>query len=557
MILKNILSILLIFISFQGFATMELRPAKASDVDSLYRTIQFSELKDQLLYRSESENLKIEFPDSLLGYTVDLDGKVQGFRTSSILNLEHLKRGDHIITISHEEIDGSKTEISHPFKIKQSPPWFSNDAVVFGILMFVLFIVFRSSASENRYFKGFYKWVPALLLCYFIPAALNSFGIISAEESNLYFIASRYLLPASLILLCLSIDIAAIRKLGSKAVIMFFAATAGIIIGGPLALWLVSLFAPEVLDGEIWRGLSTVAGSWIGGGANQTAMKEIYGASDTLFSAMVVVDVFVANIFMSVLLLGTGKNKELNRFFKADDSAIEALKTKMENFQLSVSKVATLNDLVYMLGITFGLVGLAHFLSDWLSPIINNALTGMKTVFNPTLGTTFEEQRGFNDTLADLMVSFGNGFFWLVVFATLFGILLSFTKYRAFEGVGASKIGSLFLYVLVATIGMKMDIMELIANWGVFQFLLVIGLIWILVHAIFLVVVAKLIKAPFFYVAVGSQANVGGAASAPIVAGAFSPALAPVGVLLAVLGYAVGTFGAIVCTFLMQWISQG
>ena len=153
---------------------------------------------------------------------------------------------------------------------------------------------------------------------------------------------------------------------------------------------------------------------------------------------------------------------------------------------------------------------------------------------------------------AKLMVSFGSEFFWLVVLATVFGVGLSFTKYREFEGVGASKMGSVFLYVLVATIGMKMDIMELIANWGVFKFLLSIGLIWITVHALFLFIVAKIIKAPFFYVAVGSQANVGGAASAPIVAGAFSPSLAPVGVLLAVLGYAVGTFGAIVCTIMMK-----
>ena len=157
-----------------------------------------------------------------------------------------------------------------------------------------------------------------------------------------------------------------------------------------------------------------------------------------------------------------------------------------------------------------------------------------------------------NVDAARLLKQFGSGFFWLVVLSTIFGVALSFTKYRNFEGVGASKMGSVFLYVLVATIGMKMDVMELIANWGVFKFLLSIGFIWITVHALFLFVVAKIIKAPFFYVAVGSQANVGGAASAPIVAGAFSPSLAPVGVLLAVLGYAVGTFGAIICTIMMK-----
>ena len=252
---------------------------------------------------------------------------------------------------------------------------------------------------------------------------------------------------------------------------------------------------------------------------------------------MIVVDVFVANLFMSVLLFGTGYNKKLNRFFKADDKAIENLKSKMEKFQESVSKVATFNDLIYMLGITFCYVGLAHLMADNMGPWISEILEGM------------------NSSTSRLLVSFGNKFFWLVVLATIFGVLLSFTKYRDFEGVGASKMGSLFLYILVATIGMKMDIMELIANWGVFKFLLSIGLIWISIHALFLFVVAKIINAPFFYVAVGSQANVGGAASAPIVASAFSPALAPVGVLLAVLGYAVGTFGAIICTIMMQALS--
>jgi uncharacterized membrane protein len=540
-------------LSLQAKAT--LRSATAQDEDSLYKTIEFVDLGG-LFYSSEVPVLKIYFKD-YPNQEIIYDGEKTGLNTNSALIISNVKRGDHSLTVLEVVPNQKPIETSKSFKFKKSPPWFSNDAVVFGILMLVLYFVFRTYNSKRTWLQKFYKIVPALLLCYFIPAGLNSAGIISAEESNLYFIASRYLLPASLVLLCLSIDIPAIKRLGSKAIIMFFAATVGIVLGGPLALWLVSLIAPEVLNDEIWRGLSTVAGSWIGGGANQTAMKEIYGASDQLFSAMIVVDVFVANIFMSVLLFGTGMNDKINKFFKADDSAIESLKEKMEKFQASVSRVATFNDLIAMMGITFACVGLAHLLADNLGPYVSEGLENMKTVYNPTLGTTLEQQQGWNDLAADLMVSFGSGFFWLVVFSTIFGVVLSFTKFRAFEGVGASKFGSLFLYILVATIGMKMDIMELIANWGVFKFLLSIGLIWITIHAIFLFIVAKIIKAPFFYVAVGSQANVGGAASAPIVASAFSPALAPVGVLLAVLGYAVGTFGAILCTILMQYLSVG
>jgi len=129
--------------------------------------------------------------------------------------------------------------------------------------------------------------------------------------------------------------------------------------------------------------------------------------------------------------------------------------------------------------------------------------------------------------------------------------VLSFTKARELEGAGASTIGSLFLYILVATIGMKMDVLAIFENPGFF----LIGLCWIMVHVIVLLIVGKLINAPFFFTAVGSQANVGGAASAPIVASAFHPALAPVGVLLAVLGYALGTYAAIFCAEVMRFVS--
>jgi len=142
-------------------------------------------------------------------------------------------------------------------------------------------------------------------------------------------------------------------------------------------------------------------------------------------------------------------------------------------------------------------------------------------------------------------------FFWLIVISTTIGLSLSFTKARRLEGVGASRWGSIFIYILVATIGMKMNLGEVFDNLGLFA----VGIVWMLVHVGLLLLVAKLIKAPFFFVAVGSQANIGGAASAPVVASAFNEALAPVGVLMAVLGYALGTFGAIICATLMQIVS--
>ena len=420
----------------------------------------------------------------------------------------------------------------------------TNDATVLGLLIATLALVFHCSSLPR--FKGFFKIIPSLLLCYFLPAAYNSLGLVDGEASNLYFVASRYLLPASLVLLCLSIDLKGIWNLGPKALIMFFTATIGIVIGGPIALWAVSFIEPAVLGGDspeaFWRGLSTVAGSWIGGGANQAALKEISQTLDDQFSAMLIVDVFVANLWMPFLLVGAGMSAVLDRKLKADSSAVDALKEKVEKFQLGIARIPTFQDLMIIGGIAFGAVGLAHISADTLGP-------AFKSWFSSILSNN-------PDSFVQFLSSLEQGFFWIVVAATAIGIGLSFTKLRNYEGAGASKIGSAFLYVLVATIGMKMDVVELYHNWDVYWSVILICLLWMAIHIITLLAVAKIIKAPFFFVAVGSQANVGGAASAPIVASAFSPALAPVGVLLAVLGYAVGTVGAIVCMELMHAISM-
>lgn len=415
----------------------------------------------------------------------------------------------------------------------------ANDAVVLGLLAVTLAGIFY--AANLPQCKKFFTFVPSLLLCYFIPAAFNSLGIVDGESSSLYFVASRYLLPASLVLLCLSIDLKGIYNLGPKALIMFFAATIGIVIGGPIALWTVGQFNPEVFGGDspeaMWRGLSTVAGSWIGGGANQAALKEISETMDQQFSIMLIVDVFVANLWMPFLLYGASRTEAIDKWLKADSSAVNELKTKVEEYSASIARIPSFTDLMVVVGIAFGCVAISHIVADTASVGIHDWFAGILAT-NP-------------DSFVKFLSSLEKGFFWIVVIATVLGVALSFTKASKYEGAGASKMGSLFLYILVATIGMKMDVAALIENWSTYSSAIIIGLIWMFVHIVVLVVVARAIKAPFFFVAVGSQANVGGAASAPIVASAFSPALAPVGILLAVLGYAVGTVAAIIC---MEWM---
>lgn len=427
-------------------------------------------------------------------------------------------------------------------------PIFTNDAIVFGILMISLGFVFYTESKTTGFWPKFYKIVPGLFIAYFIPAIFTTLGIIAPEwettnsagitikeSSNLYYVSSRFLLPAALVLMTLSIDLKAIFNLGSKALIMFFTGTVGIIIGGPIAILLISLVSPETVGGAdfdaVWRGLSTLAGSWIGGGANQTAMLEIYQYNPQKFGGMVFVDIVVANIWMALLLIGIGKKDKINKWLKADTTAIEELKEKVINFTQSVKRNPSLTDLMIILAIAFGTVGFGHFAASYLSKFFNGIVAGI-----------------ISETWKNIFTFLGSEFFWLISISTVIAIILSFTKAKNYEGAGASKIGTVCIYVLVATIGMKMDLAMIFDNLG----LIAIGVVWMAIHAGLLILVAKLIKAPYFFLAVGSQANVGAAASAPIVASAFHPSLATVGVLLAVFGYAIGTVGAILCTILME-----
>ena len=418
---------------------------------------------------------------------------------------------------------------STPEVIEQTP-LLTNDATVLGVLALMLGWVFYTAQSKSPFWKNFYRFVPAVLLCYFLPSLLNTFGVIDGESSQLYYVASRYLLPACLVLLTISVDLKAIARLGNKAVILFLTGTLGIVIGGPIALLVVSSFAPELLGVSgpeaVWRGMTTVAGSWIGGSANQAAMKEIYGAGDQIFSAMVTVDVIVANLWMAVLLIMSANASNIDKKTGADTTAIVDLKEKVEQFHAKHGRIATLSDLMIIVAIGLGVTGFAHLFADNITPYFIEHFPGLAKF------------------------SFHSKFFWMIVFASTVGIALSFTKARELEGVGASKVGSAFLYILIATIGMKMDV-RMILDAPIY---FIIGAVWMIIHASLMLIVAKIIKAPLFYMAVGSQANVGGAASAPIVASAFHPSLAPVGVLLAVLGYTIGTYMAWLCGQILQAI---
>jgi uncharacterized membrane protein len=380
------------------------------------------------------------------------------------------------------------------------------------LVLAALFMLQRHPAGDRLF-----RVVPLLVFCYFVPALLSNAGVIPFE-SDLYVFIRRVLLPASLVLLVLSTDIPAVLGLGRDAVILFLAGTLSIALGGPLAFAALGwMFPTEALD-QAWRGLAALCGSWIGGGANFVAVGESAGASAATMSLMVVVDVAVANVWTAVLLLFAGREKIMDAKIGADRSRIDDVRARVERYQAEVARPTNLGEMLLILAIGLGTTGIVTWVSRYL----------------PDIGTII------------------NGFTWVVCLVTAVGVALSFTRLRRLEGAGASTVGSVFLYLLVATIGASAQFSHVADNLP----LLAVGALWMVFHAVAMIGVRRVLGAPVFFLAVGSQANVGGAASAPVVAAAFHPALATVGVLLAVLGYVLGTYVGIIDAFVLQQIAR-
>ena len=397
-----------------------------------------------------------------------------------------------------------------------SGPLVQHPAGLLAVLLGVLAIIFW--LADHPRIGRFFKIIPALVFCYFVPTTLTTFGIIP-DASPLYVWIKTFILPASLLLLILSLDVVGILRLGPKAIIMLLAGTLGVLVGGPIALLICGPWLPE----DAWRGMSALAGSWIGGGANFLAIGEQAGVSNAMLAAMVIPDVFVANVWMGILLYLSGHHKRIDKWNGANAEAIRDLERRMTDFQQRTIRPASMSDLMMILAL--------GFVGSWLSYKVGLLLPELATANSGTI------------------ISHAT---WKYLIITTVGVLLSFTAVRKLEGAGASKMGSVMIYLLVACIGAGADFRKI----AEYPALLVMGMVWMTVHVIILLGVGKLIRAPIFFIAVGSQANIGGAASAPVVASAFHPSLAPVGALLAVAGYVLGTYVGLICMHILRAISQ-
>ena len=389
----------------------------------------------------------------------------------------------------------------------ESTALLNDPMVVFGFLAGVVAFIFWG--SELPRFKKLFDVVPPVIYVYFIPMLTTTFGITPASNA-LYDWTVPYLLLFALLLLMVSIDVGSIIKLGPTALFMVLAGTVGIVIGGPISLMLFKGFLPA----DAWTGFAALSGSWIGGTANMVAIAESVGTSADAMGPVIVVDTVVGYGWMGILIAFCGFQARFDKATNANTAIIEETNKRLAEMDHD-RQPTTLRDAIVMIGLGMaGAVG-AYELGQ-LFP----------TLGDPTIIS--------NTTWAILIVVTG-------------GLILSFTPLRNLEKVGASGLGYTALYLLLAGIGAQADL-RAVLDAPVY---LLVGAVWIAIHVLVLYAAARIVKAPLFFVATGSMANIGGAASAPVVAGVYHPAMAPVGLLMAVAGYILGIYGAIVCAWLL------
>ncbi|HET9582363.1 MAG TPA: DUF819 family protein [Gemmatimonadota bacterium] len=394
----------------------------------------------------------------------------------------------------------------------QDGTWIVDPTGVFVYLASLLGIIVWLSGVPA--FRRLFEFTPAILWAYFLPMVSTTLGIIPVESAA-YDWTVRYLLLVALVLLMVTVDLPAVLKLGRPALIMMLAGTVGIVLGGPLALAVFGRWLPP----DAWQGLAALSGSWIGGSAQLVAVAESVGTPDAMLGPIIVVDTLVGYGWMGVLLFLSAYQARFDRWNRADTRLIEETNAALAVKYEEIRRPITVRDLGMILGLGFAGAYLCRVVGDRLPELGDPQIISHTT--------------------------------WAVVLVTTIGLGLSFTPLNRLEGAGASRVGTVALYLLVTSIGARGDLKAIVEA----PLFMAAGALWITVHAGLLLLVARWIRAPLFFLATGSMANVGGAASAPVVAGVYHPAMAPVGVLMAVVGYVIGIYAGLTCAWLLSQVA--
>lgn len=389
--------------------------------------------------------------------------------------------------------------------------WLYAPRQLFAFLAAIVALVFWLSTLAPL--QGFFRYFPPLIWMYFVPMLCTTFGI-TPDASVVYSpLMSSIVLPAILLLLLIPSDIRGIAQLGMKAVLMMLFASAGIVIGAIVSFGVIHAMSPGSLPDESWKGVAALAGSWIGGGVNMTSVVESLDTPRSLLGPMIVVDTVLAYSWLGLLIALSAYQGRIDKAHGADTRVISALSATLQVEQESHARTPKTIDIALMLGLAFGLSQICV----WLGGPIND-------FFLNTLGFEF---------LKPVINAFG----WAILLITAVGLLLSMTPVRKLDYCGASSLGYAGLYLLLTTYGARANL-SAVTEVPIF---FLMGLIWLIIHIAILYIGLRVLKAPLFLAATSSMANIGGTASAPVVAAAYHSSMAPVGLLMAILGGILGT----------------
>ncbi|EGT3625900.1 DUF819 family protein [Morganella morganii] len=404
----------------------------------------------------------------------------------------------------------------------------SSDLEIGLFLGFLLCGLFYTHTSSIKFFKNFYRIFPLMLMCYSLPAIFSSLHFIDASNSQLSEMAKTHLMPGCLFLLILGTDFFALSLVGKKLLGMYVLGAVSICIGGPLSLWLGSIFFPYELvwqgDNAAWKGMSTLMANWLGGTANQLAIKEIHDVGDAVFAVMMAINILFSSLWMVILLFIAERQDKIDEYLKVNKAYKPIFPNDIKSKPLDRQKTYYW---IMILSCTFlTVIFFSENLSSFLANIIANS---------------FPYLFKYNLT---------SDFFWSVLIATFLGLSFSLTNARHVLVKETRHIALFIIYIMIMLMGLNFDISAL----SVAPYYVCIGLMWFAIHIVILFTFTVLLRLPIMYLAIASQCNIGGAASAPVIASAFHPRLASAALLMAVWGYTWASLLAWYFGILMQFI---
>ena len=373
--------------------------------------------------------------------------------------------------------------------------------------MAAVLVTLEKSAKGGM--QKFFKYVPAVVLCYLIAMFLCTLGVWDmAETKPAYSALKNNLTYAMIFAMLLRCDIHKVLKLGPKMLIGFFSATLTIMIGFVCAFVLMK----GTIGSDAWMGLGALCGNWIGGSGNMVAVQAALDISEADMGYALVIDSIDYSLWVMFLLWAIQLAPKFNKWTKADTSKLDEVSSRLEEEATLNTKPITFQSLILLLGSAFLVSAIATNVGNKLYALTN-----------------------FSDKAT-----------WTVLFVTVVALIAAVTPLGKVAGSG--EVSNLLLYAVIGLLASRASLLEL----GEAPAWIATGFIVLGIHAVLMLIICKLLKLGLFTAGVASLANIGGTASAPVLAGSYSGSLVPVGILMALMDYVVGTPLAVVCAHIME-----